>query len=138
MKNLIAWEEKFNTGINHFDKQHKKLVKMLNELYYTVSQGKSDTIMAKTILELLDYTRYHFTAEEKAMSENNFEEYQKHKKEHEKLMIKVEKFQQQFVKGDDIGKKLFQFMKNWLLDHILISDKKYGPVLDPKLTDKTK
>jgi hemerythrin len=129
---LIIWEERYNTGIDLFDKQHKNLVKMLNDLFKAVSQGKSKTITVNIIHGLIRYTHDHFADEEKEMLADKYKGYKAHKKEHEKLLRQVEKYRKRLAKGEEFGEELFIFLKNWLLDHILVTDKKYGSFFETK------
>jgi hemerythrin-like metal-binding protein len=138
MELFVEWEDKYSVGIEKIDNQHKKLIEIINRLYY--SRGnRPHTVLGKTIQELIEYTKTHFTDEERLMRENGYPDYQAHKKRHEAFIEEVKKFNTEYQKVDDdlledyslITDVLF-FLKTWLCDHILVVDKEYCPFLNKK------
>lgn len=130
---LIEWEEKFSVGIKELDNHHQKLVSMINELHEAMRVGKGKEIMDELVAKLIDYTKFHFQAEEKYMQKYNFPGYLHHKSEHEQFTKKVSDFQQSLNSGKTIvSMDVMSFLKNWLLNHITGTDKKYGPFLNEK------
>ncbi|WP_298684569.1 bacteriohemerythrin [uncultured Methanomethylovorans sp.] len=85
---LITWSEKYSMNIKEIDDQHKKLVEMINELHDTMKQAKSKETSLIVINELVAYTQYHFSTEEKYMKQFGYSDHVSHKKEHEKFVYK--------------------------------------------------
>ena len=86
MELFVEWEDKYSVGIKKIDNQHKKLIEIINRLYY--SRGnRPHTVLGKTIQELIEYTKTHFTDEERLMRENGYPDYQAHKKRQVDLAI---------------------------------------------------
>lgn len=130
---FISWDENYCVGVREFDNHHKKLVSLTNDLHESMKVGKSKEILSDIIKELVDYTAKHFAAEEKYMQQYNYPDMQQHKVEHEKFVAKVIEFQ----KGYEAGKVLLtmevnSFLKDWLLNHILKTDKEYGQYFNEK------
>jgi len=131
----LEWNDTYSVGIKLLDDHHKKLINIINELYDGIGSGDSEKVLRKTLSELVDYTKYHFTAEESLMSQYDYPEYLTHKESHQKLLKTLSDLQQQYAvkKGSlTIILKIENFLRHWLINHIMESDKKYGPYLNSK------
>lgn len=130
---LITWEEKYSVNIKEIDEQHKNLVKMVNDLHEAMSVGKGKEVMGKVLQNLINYTASHFATEEKYMTMFNYPSYPQHKGEHDKFVKQVLDFQKDFNEGNKIiSLDVMKFLKDWLLNHILGTDKKFGPFFNEK------
>ncbi len=77
--------------------------------------------------------KVHFKTEEDLFSQYGYPSHQNHKKEHDHFTDQVITFQKEFEMGvQTIGFELLDFLKNWLVKHILISDKKYSKFFNDK------
>ncbi|MFN3247583.1 MAG: bacteriohemerythrin, partial [Leptonema sp. (in: bacteria)] len=91
---FMEWTEEMDVGISEFNNHHKKLIELINRLFNAMSENKTKELLEQIFLELIDYTKYHFSAEEKLMIQLNYPEYTRHKQEHETLTKQVmEKFE---------------------------------------------
>lgn len=130
---LFVWSDKFSVNIKEIDSQHKKLVDLLNSLHDSMKAGKGNEVLGKTLTELIQYVGTHFATEEKLMSAHGYPEYNTHKAEHEKLAQKAIELQKDFQQGAPVlTVEVLGFLKDWLQNHILGTDKKYGPFLNSK------
>ena len=89
----FRWQDAYLTHIDELDEQHQRLVGLINDLYTDLQNCPEDmqkrACIAKTLDELVDYSIYHFSAEEKLMQEYDYPEYEQHKSEHEEFKRKV-------------------------------------------------
>lgn len=130
---MLNWENKLSIGVEQFDNHHKELVRLINELYDAKKNGEKTGYLKSLLFELLSYTKYHFTAEERVMDKHDYEEIELHKKEHDNLTLQVEKFINDYTLGKkNLDDQLFEFLKKWLIEHILDTDKKFGQYLNAK------
>ena len=130
---LMTWSEQLSVNIKQVDSQHMKLVELLNNFHDAMKVGKGREAMGKTFSELLEYTSYHFVTEEDIMKKHGYPAFPAHKKEHEALTKKVADLSERFSRGEAIiSADTMTFLKNWLYDHIVGSDKKYAPFLNSK------
>ena len=97
---LFAWNDKFSVAIKELDDHHKKLIDLVNELHDGMKMGKSKLIMSSILKKLIDYTAFHFAAEEKLFEKYAYPQRNVHKSEHDAFVTKVLKFQQDFEKGN--------------------------------------
>ena len=127
---LIQWGPKYMLGIPSIDNQHKRLVELINQLHTAMKQRQSASVTGKILDELVDYTQVHFAFEEQAQSEAQYPELDSHKEVHEKLVGQVVDFQRKFHAGNTLlSMELMDFLKDWLINHILGTDKKYVPAM---------
>lgn len=130
---LIEWNEKYSVNIKEFDDHHRKLVMLINELHEAMMKGSGKDVLEKIIKELAEYTSFHFSAEEKYFQKFNFPTYRQHKKEHDNFVAKVGEFQNNYSTGKVLlTMDINSFLKDWLLNHILKSDKDYSSFLNGK------
>ena len=127
----VQWSEVYSVQYKAIDDQHKELVRMTNELLGACKKGsnKADTFFMKTIQGAVNYAKTHFATEEVYMDKVAYPEYQLHKKEHEGFVEEVLRQLKIFEEGKSEPIEFAGFLKNWLLNHIAVSDKKYAPYL---------
>jgi len=128
--NLVSWSNSLKVDIKEVDKQHKKLVDLLNELYKAMKAGKGEDALARLLDELVNYTVYHFDTEEKFFKQYGYPEAAKHRREHEALKKQVTDFVGKLKSGKAaITGEIMEFLKNWVVNHIKKTDKRYAPYL---------
>ena len=125
---FIEWDEKFSVKVKEIDDQHKGLFQIINDLNDAVSVGKAQDIIEATVHKMIEYSKVHFGTEEKYMTKYNYKGYQEHKVEHDEFSMKVLEMNSR-LKAEVyvMSSEITRFLKDWLTDHILVTDKKYGP-----------
>ena len=131
----IKWNESMALGIDSIDEQHKKLVEMCNNAFEWSKNMTEDydyfDDINKLLSEISDYTEYHFNYEEELLRKYNYEEFTQHSIEHKFFVKKLQKLEKKDV--DDNQQKfiveLSQFLFDWLVHHIMETDKKYTALL---------
>ncbi len=131
---LMEWNERFSVGVPSIDVQHKKLVSILNELHDAMQAKHGHEALSKTLAGLISYTASHFKYEEELFAKTGYNSAAEHKKEHDKLTNQVLEVKEKYVKGVStaLSVEVLNFLKKWLTDHIMGSDKQYGPHLRAK------
>ncbi len=125
-ESLITWDAEYVFGIALIDQQHKKWVDMINKLYEAFKKGNAHKIINDYLKDVVDYTDYHFGFEEKYMMDFKFENFENHFTEHQKFVRQVKLFQTEYNAGKiDIAYKLMNYLKTWILNHIVKADRKY-------------
>ncbi len=128
--NLLVWSHTYSIGNDIVDSQHKKLIELLNKLYDVQSSGGDDTQVTSILNDLVAYTIYHFQAEENLFQQHNYPDFAHHKGVHDKLVKDVQDYIGLFKAQDQAAKeKLMIFLTDWLKEHILGDDKKFGSFL---------
>lgn len=119
---FIEWTKSLEIGIKEIDDQHKELIKLINNTYNL----KKQINVAKILNELTSFARTHFSTEERYFNEWKYPNTTEHMLEHEKLILKVLRFNQLYTKNKQIDLKEFlEFLKDWLENHLKKHDFKY-------------
>ncbi len=130
---LMRWDSSLRLGIGEIDDQHKQLVTMINDLHRAMKQRQTMAVMGGILDRLVSYTVHHFGTEEKLFQKHGYPDYDQHKKAHENLVGKVKELKAKIDRGDaTISMELMDFLKDWLVNHIKGTDKKYVPFLQEK------
>jgi len=131
MSNIFfIWNESYSVGINTIDEQHKKLIGIINRLYTSFMEKKQAEDISEIMKELADYTRYHFSNEERLFREKKYPLAAEHTKEHENFIDELYQLKTKFDSAPSVlTLKVMTFLQKWLKEHILINDKKYIPYL---------
>ncbi len=80
----------------------------------------------------MEYTSYHFEAEEKIMESHNFPFLLDHKAEHKRLINELKGILLRLKNGNEITSlDLLNFLTKWIVDHILDEDLKFREHLQP-------
>lgn len=121
---LFNWDDKLKTNHPVIDTDHKKLVDLVNQLADAMQTGKGKEASGKVLNELIKYTTSHFATEERLMATHNYVNTRDHKAEHAKLVKEVLEFKAKYEAGSiTLNSSLLNFLKNWLINHIMNSDK---------------
>jgi len=130
---LITWNESYSVKVREIDNQHKKLISLINELHDKMKEGKGKEILGKVLAGLVDYTVFHFAYEEKLFANHNYPEAKIHTRQHNDLLNQVKDYVQKLESGESISAvDLMNFLKEWLVKHIMDTDKKYSAFLNAK------
>lgn len=130
---VFGWSEKYSVGIKEIDDQHKKLIGLISQLDSAMRQGKGKQALEDILRELVQYTRTHFSNEERIMRTHGYPDYEEHKIKHDKMTQKVLDIQRQYQEGKlNITLDVMKFLENWIDKHIMGTDMQYSPFLTGK------
>ena len=130
MSDMFEWKPEYSVDIESIDGQHQSLLAIGHELHTAMSTGQSKAVMGKILDRLIQYTTMHFAHEERLMQSRGYPGFVGHKALHDALAAKVVQFQVDFKEGRAaVSIDLLDFLKNWLVEHIQVTDRKYAPYL---------
>ncbi len=125
---IFPWDRNFDTGIEEIDKQHRRLVDILNQLAAHVANRSRPDTLREYFDALAEYANYHFASEETVWREH-FEDDEwlsSHQVAHHGFMEKVVALR--LGEGtrtlDEVMRDIVSFLSKWLAYHILDSDKR--------------
>jgi hemerythrin-like metal-binding protein len=133
---LVEWSDEFSVGVEEIDNEHKTLLKLLNGLHRAVEAGGGQEALGKVLEGLIRYVSYHFSHEEEMFVRTKYPGYIRHRQQHQALTTTVAEIYTEFQSGADatLPKQVLEFLKNWLYDHILESDRAFGNYFNRKRT----
>lgn len=130
---VIAWKSVYETGIVALDNEHRKLIEQVNLLYEAVRDKKCTEVIGDILIMLEDYTENHFQHEEKLMEEYGYPGLAEHRKVHQELRDAVQQLKaREPLATQELARELLQFLRVWVLEHIVDVDKRYGAYLESR------
>ena len=114
-------------------------IALFNRSHYAYEQSglgdryEFDFEIMQAIDALVDYTHYHFAAEEALMERYDYPVLQAHRQKHGQLAKQVKNYAENIHAGNLPGSSEFQkFFSGWIITHILNEDRKIGEFLNSK------
>lgn len=128
---LFTWDDTYSVKVARCDNDHKKLFSFINDLHDAMAHGKGADAVQHTVQQLLDYTKSHFSAEEALMEKAGYADLPAHRAQHEVFVKQIQQFQKE-LQTTKTGKAVavIEFLKEWLLKHIMQTDKRYSADLN--------
>ncbi len=128
---LLEWSDKLSVNIDEIDAQHKKLIELINRLNDAWKEDFKREDVRSVFMELIEYTKYHFTSEEKYMEKINYPGLEAHKKQHAAFVNKLKNLQAKCsYNSREVYTDLLSFLSNWIVVHIMHSDQEYVPYME--------
>ena len=126
---LIVWEDKYATGIDLIDDQHKELVNLTNELYQSCRAGgdAAGTAFKEALSRMVEYVRFHFSMEADLLMRIKYPTAAEHKTQHDELVKRILSAAQDYNLGKKfVPNNFVRTLKNWVFGHIAYYDKIYA------------
>lgn len=128
----IQWNDSLLTGVAEIDQQHRILVEILIEARTTMVRESVGPLFERITRDLLAYAIYHFDTEEQLMQQLGYaiaspEAAEAHLTQHRSFSEQVVALRTEAYLGNaDAQAALLPFLENWLVNHILTTDKSLG------------
>lgn len=123
---FFPWKEEYSVAIPEIDEQHKSITSMLNTLYVAFLKNEHDTRIGGIVEGLASYARFHFATEERYFSIYRYTDRFEHMTAHAAFIAKVEEFKNDYAaQKSALTYKVINFLREWLIHHILVEDRKY-------------
>jgi hemerythrin-like metal-binding protein len=127
---LITWSKRLSIGLETIDEQHRTLIGHINKLHRAMAERQGKAATEAVLSGLIDYTSGHFKFEEELFAKHGYPEAASHGEKHAKLVGEVLEYARRFDAGEvSVNVEILTFLKNWLTEHILGTDKRYAPFL---------
>ena len=132
MTMLIRWEPNMSVGVAILDEDHKRIMRMINKLYAAMLEGKGKEVLADILHDLTVYINIHFEAEEGYFELTGYPGAAEQRRQHQDMIRKTMEAKQKFKENESSVSPLevMDFLKDWWIDHIMNSDRKYAEHLN--------
>lgn len=120
------WKPEYSVGDRHLDEQHRGLIELIDML-------EDESRMGDVLSRLEIYVDEHFRDEEGMLEKVGYPELAAHKQQHkafeEWLSVSRRAFREPEVSAM-LRENIRAYLKSWLVNHIMMSDKDYSTWLD--------
>ncbi len=137
----LKWHKGYEIGIFEIDIEHQDIINHFETLYQLMIEGKGHAYYASLLSFLGDYVNTHFAHEEAFQQKIGYPHFNEHKAIHDEFRLKVQQIINEnethnSKEGDRVTNAdlihLNLIIKDWLIHHILIEDKKIGEFIGTK------
>lgn len=134
---MLIWNSDFEIGVEAIDEEHRGIIKQYEKLYLLMKEGKGHDHFQELLSFLETYIYDHFEHEEHLQQEIDFDRFTEHKGYHDEFKAQVKKIikthKNKVASNSDLI-NINLFIKDWLINHILIEDKKIGAFIASKIS----
>lgn len=124
---LFLWKKSYEIGVEEIDLQHRRLVRLINELSDAMMIRQGHREVPHILDELVDYIQLHFTAEEKIMQQCSYPGQKEHVGEHLAMTGKILEYRHRSEQSHDLkAKELLDFLCGWFKQHVVVNDRALG------------
>ncbi len=125
---FMEWDERFTTGVEIIDRQHRGLIHILNRLYGQIGTGRGEAAILGVLGEFQRYADYHFDTEERLLKKHAvaFRAQAAHLASHDEYRRRIEALRQRQQAGEAlVAVQVMAFVADWWSGHILEDDRIY-------------
>ena len=128
---IVTWRDEYSVNVGEIDLQHQKLIELVNNLHASVEARINKNELEVLLIELVKFTRIHFSTEEKYMKDYNFPESDEHSREHRALLEHMDNLVSMVSNGKaPTFYSDYDISSDWALIHITGFDKSLGKFLN--------
>jgi len=132
---MFSWREEYSVQVESMDKVHMHFLDMANELYKLI-ESNDQTAFLETLEQLIRVAKQHFKDEESLMKEYAFPEVSMHHKKHKRIIREALEVMKKIKENRmEIDVNFVNLLKDWIINHILTEDRKYGAFLNGKVNE---
>ena len=126
----IPWDETLEIGHAAIDADHRKLVKLFNQLADAVRSHKGKTVCSSILDQVVQDAIAHFDLEEQLMASRGYPKKVQHTAEHAILIREAANYRASFAADSaDSHVAVINFPAEWLTRHFVTWDKELADFL---------
>ncbi|MDD4962763.1 MAG: hypothetical protein PHI11_02465 [Gallionella sp.] len=138
----IVWENRWNTGLEEIDHQHKSIAEHINKLkkaipcanskpvtdhehdadeyahyallFESISTGEFGYVFG----QLIECVESHFIYEQSLHMAAGYDLAEAHKASHDTFLLRLKMYQAKYQAGEDVAAKLYRILRQWVELHI--------------------
>lgn len=129
LREAFPWSEGLVIGHPTIDEQHRGIVDRFNAALQAVMTEQSPELISSLISDLFDYTAKHFADEEQLMRTAKYPDKDEHSRRHVEFIASLKDSVAGLSSGKTVPSELVQFFGEWLVRHILKTDKEFVELL---------
>jgi len=120
---LIEWSDMFATGIPGVDNEHEELINTINSFYLKQTDHSSKNDLIHILNNIYGSIHAHFMLEERLMVKHGYDEYEKHKNDHARLLDGIRDITLELEQTSDFDEQqLKKKLNDWFMVHFKTYD----------------
>jgi hemerythrin-like metal-binding protein len=125
---IIEWDDSLSVNHTEIDNQHKEWIDIYNKMHDSMMARESSIEQTMEILQSMnEYAQRHFSYEEEYMRKIDFPDIVAHRRSHKDFESLIYSYNRDIEAGKVVlNTKIIKLIRNWLLEHITVEDKKYA------------
>jgi hemerythrin len=125
----MDWSDEFAVGNDLVNTQHKTLIGIFNALHDAVTHGDDSGILAGSLAELIDFSQFHFRAEEEMLARSGSAHLDAQKQDHDRMARQILELNEKYKQGSaTMIFEILDLLHNWLTNHVKVVDRRSFPV----------
>lgn len=133
----ILWRDTMSVGVGELDRDHKKMIAMVNAMEAAMA-SLDQPVIAAVMQQLVTYVADDFQREEELMERHGDPGLAQHKEHHaqaaERIFVLRRRYQAASSIEDkrEVARRLHGLLSHWLVNHILVEDLRLRDLVAPK------
>ncbi len=128
---LLTWNHACGVGVRAMDDQHGILMDTMNEVRQAIVRGCNREQLSELLDRLIEFTRMHFSSEEKLMEQGEFPGLADHRAEHQRLLASLIGSVHRVQHGEQVHMSAqLNILRDSFIEHIEDLDRQYGAWLN--------
>lgn len=127
--NKIIWIDEYSVNNARMDYQHKKIIRMINELIEHQQAGEDSEFISNKLSQMTEYCLNHLADEEEMLMESGFPDFASHQALHDEFRNKVVQICTATSLGIDVMPVMLGYLSEWWSHHICVDDMQYRDTL---------
>jgi hemerythrin len=121
---LVEWRDDFKIGIDSVDYEHRQMIELINAVHEKLSEDAPKNHILDFLGEVFTRISAHFALEEKIMRSWQYDHYEDHKADHERLLDEIRDIMDGFEAGSIAAAEaeLSARLNSWFADHFKTKD----------------
>lgn len=126
----LAFTDDLKFGVAAIDRQHRRMIKIVNELLRAVFDGNLGETEDRLLDELVRLADVNFRTEEEWMHRCGYERCETHAEAHAHLLHELVALRDgMFTRQEHLNRKGVVFVRRWLENHLVHSDRELADAI---------
>ena len=129
----IEWKREYETGNAEIDHEHRQMIERLNRFFALVGEDAPTSQIIEELGDIYAWISAHFALEENIMRTRNYDHYQNHKDDHERLLDDIRDIMDDCQSGkfNRFDDTIRQRMEDWFVGHFKSKDSRLHRMIRP-------
>lgn len=126
---LLQWKDQYSVGIDAVDHEHKELILLINRLHDELAASGEKRSVSAFFGDLYKGISAHFALEERFMRESRYDQLDRHKADHERLLDEIRDMMDDFEEHEIASVGLSARLDAWFSRHFETHDSRLHKAL---------